>query len=171
MSKDLIKELKHLIGRYYPQLQPAFYFVNHRTIRSFFCLKDRPLDLMRSNVIYQYTCSCDQRYIGSTSVNLYVRTAQHQGISHRTGFDLKSPGNSSIRDHYANCNFSFSENNFSIIDSARDAESLRILESICIKKNWNPRWTNVHQLSPSTSYHRHIGICLSDQLLLLQVTM
>ena len=134
VSEDLITDLTNLIGLYYPQVKPMFYFTNHRTIKSFFRLKDRPLDVMRSNVIYQYTCSCDQLYIGSTSVNLYVRTAQHQGVSHRTGFDLKNPGKSSIRHHYRNCDFTFSENNFSIIYSTPDAESLRILESILIRK-------------------------------------
>ena len=81
VSEDLISDLTNLIGLYYPQVKSMFYFTNHRTIKSFFRLKDRPLDVMRSNVIYQYTCSCDQLYIGSTSVNLYVRTAQHRGVS------------------------------------------------------------------------------------------
>ena len=102
---------------------------------------------MRSNVVYQYTCSCDQRYISSTAVNLYVRIAQHMGVSPRTGIPSRSPVSSAIRDHYMNCKSDFDAENFKILDSASDATQLRILESLYIVEN-NPEMNDTTSAAP-----------------------
>ena len=133
-SDNLSRELRSLLNHYFPFLDPIFYFRSHNKIGSWFCLKDRPNPAMRSNVIYQYKCDCDQSYIGSTTVQLFIRCAQHRGFSHRTGRPLSRPSNSSIRDHCDESNHRFKTDKFSIIGSTHNSHDLRILESIYIYK-------------------------------------
>ena len=91
--------------------------------------------MMRSNIIYKYKCDCDQSYIGSTAVQLFVRCAQHRGFSHRTDRPLGKPMNSSIRDHCDTNDHRFRKDNFSILGSSPNSFDLRILESLLIYKN------------------------------------
>ena len=131
----MIQELRILITDDYPQIKPSFYFRSTRKIRSFFALKDKTPMMMNSGVIYKYTCDCTQSYIGSTATNLYIRVCQHLGISSRTKENLKKPVNSSIREHCSKkCKTSVKTENFSILDQYPEDHSLRILESIYIKK-------------------------------------
>ena len=134
-SENMIQELRILITDHYPQIKPSFYFRSTRKIRSFFPLKDKTPMMMNSGVIYKYTCDCTQSYIGSTATNLYIRVCQHLGISSRTKENLKKPVNSSIREHCSKkCKTSVKTENFSILDQYPEDHSLRILESIYIKK-------------------------------------
>ena len=130
----MIKELRQVVSDHYPHVEPAFYFRCQRKIRSFFPLKDCSPMMMNSGVIYKYTCDCSQSYIGSTAVNLYIRVCQHRGVSFRTGNQLSRPPNSSIRDHCNQCTHPVKKENFSIVDRHPEESSLRILESIHIKK-------------------------------------
>ena len=88
--------------------------------------------MMRSNVIYRYKCDCAQSYIGSTTVQLFVRSAQHRGISHRTKRPLSRPNISSIRDHCESNDHMFKFDNFSILGNTPNDYDLRILESLMI---------------------------------------
>ena len=113
-----------------------------------FNLKDRPAVMMRSDVIYAYKCdSCPQSYVGSTSVNLFIRSAQHRGVSHRTGRFLAKPVKSSIREHCESEDHRFSYDNFSILDTAQNKLDLRILESIHIKK-LRPQMNDMESVVP-----------------------
>ena len=86
-------------------------------------------------MIYKYNCDCcDQLYIGSSKLQFFIRRAQHIGISHRTGRHLNSLANSSIRDHSLKNNHPIKTQNFSVIDSCRNLNDLRILESIYINQ-------------------------------------
>ena len=134
-SQELKDEMLKLIRDFFPHISPNFYFRCYRRLGGSFNLKDRPAIMMRSDVIYAYKCdSCPQSYIGSTSVNLFIRSAQHRGVSHRTGRHMAKPVKSSIREHCELDNHRFSYDNFSILDSAQNKIDLRILESIYIKK-------------------------------------
>ena len=100
--------------------------------------------LVRSSVIYKYTCNCcQQSYIGSTVLQLLRRCAQHRGISFRTGNRLTRPDNSAIRDYCFNNDHSFKIFNFNIIDSTAQILDLRILEYIHINTN-RPKINNNH---------------------------
>ena len=89
---------------------------------------------MRSSVVYEYTCDCcQQSYIGSTSLQLFRRCAQHKGVSFRTNTVLTRPDNSAIRDHCYQLDHRFKLENFKIIDSAPYEKDLRILEALYIK--------------------------------------
>ena len=51
-------------------------------------------------VVYKYGCpKCGDQYVGSTVRSLATRTAEHAGISVRTGLPLSQPPQSQIREH------------------------------------------------------------------------
>ena len=79
---------------------------------------------------------CNEPY----SRNLYVRAAEHAGLSYRTGQPLSSPPQSSIRDYAVICNSSqyINSDHFKIIGTSQNTTELRILESIFIKREPPP---------------------------------
>ena len=94
------KALLDIIGKFYPQIDPKFSFRHNFTIGSFF-KRHTPSDmLVRSSLIYKYTCDCcQQSHISSTFLQLFRRCAQHKEVSFRTGTFLTRSDNSAIRDH------------------------------------------------------------------------
>ena len=90
----------------------------------------------RSSVVYKFNCSlCGTTYVGSTSRTLCLRTAEHKGISCRTGRPLTAPPHSAIRLHCEQAHdVPVKAENFSILDSTQNTVSLRILESLYIQK-------------------------------------
>ena len=130
----MAKELKQVIQDYYPHLEPQFFYRCTNRIGCFFPLKDRTPVLMSSGVIYKYSCDCSQSYIGSTAVNLYIRISQHMRLSYRTGNALGRPPKSSIREHVSKCGHDIKKENFTTIDKEQEESSLRILESLHIKR-------------------------------------
>ena len=106
------------------------------SLGSLFKFKDSIPDLMRSLVVYRYTCPrCNLgTYVGSTKRMLKVRIDSHRGVSHRTGCTLNKKEFSNIRDHSNKCKTSISYDNFEIIAQAADETSLPILESLYIKQ-------------------------------------
>ena len=109
---------------------------NPKTIGSLFRFKDTLPTLMRSLVVYRYSCPrCNLgTYIGSTKRMLKVRADSHRGVSHRTGINLKRKEFSNIRDHAYKCKTRISYENFEIVAQATDQTSLLILESLSIKQ-------------------------------------
>ena len=123
-----------MLFKYYPHIKPLFYFTNNK-IGSFFRRVPRAEMFLRSSVVYKYKCDCcEQFYVGSTKLQLYVRKAQHFGVSHLTNRPLSSPMNSAIRDHSDKHNHSLKNNNFYILGSVNDEISLRMLETMYIVK-------------------------------------
>ena len=96
----LRKKLMLLARRFYPKIQLRCIFMNDFSIGSLFKFKDRLSPLLRTSVVYQY--SCGQRsssYIGQTVKQLKVRISQHKGSSFRTNSLLSCPENSKILEH------------------------------------------------------------------------
>jgi len=96
-------------------------------VRNYFSLKDRTPTHLKSKVVYKFQCSCDENvsYIGKTKRNLGIRRKEHL------------TGNSPIFDHIRNCNDCNNSvnNNFVILDSARNDFQLKIKEALYIKYN------------------------------------
>ena len=133
----LVSELNAIVTKFYPQIQPKFYFRNSNSIGSYFKRNLKMPDIMsRTSVVYKYNCDCcQQSYIGSTVLQMFVRCARHSGISYRTGRPYNTKEYSSIRDHCSNTNHCFKFDNFSILTSCHSSESdLRLLETIFIKR-------------------------------------
>ena len=135
-NDKFLVSLRKIICKYFFCLDPKLVLRNPRTISSIFKFKDTVPTLMRSLVIYKYTCPrCNLgTYLGSTKRMLKVRIDSHRGVSHRTGSDLNKKEFSNIREHAKRCKSRISYDNFEIIDQAADDTSLPILESLCIKQ-------------------------------------
>ena len=128
--------LQMIINNMFPALDIHLISKNPRTLGSLFSFKDKLPALMRSSVVYSFSCpNCKVgKYVGATKRLLKVRIASHLGISHRTGCTLKTKEFSNIRDHCQKCKTSFSEHDFDIVAQAPSNYSLPILESLLIKQ-------------------------------------
>ena len=86
------RELSRFLSLQYPYVEFRFVFKNPLTIGSLFHFKDSLPDLMRSSIIYLFTCpECNSgKYIGASNRILKVRIDCHKGVSYRTGSDLNN---------------------------------------------------------------------------------
>ena len=137
-TKIRLFDLRRTVHRFFPQVNAKFYFRNNFTLGSLLRKPVGGSDMTtRSCVVYEYTCDCCQRsYIGSTVLQMFVRSARHAGVSHRTGKPYSSPEYSSIREHCNSTGHCFKYDNFSVIDSCTNSDSdLRLLETIHIYRN------------------------------------
>ena len=135
-SHSIRNNLLKFLQPAYPQIDFRFIFTNNFTIRSLFPFKDRIPNVLKSNVIYEFSCSsCEARYIGKTSRCLYSRICEHKGISDRfkTTTRLAAPPFSSIRHHKEQHDHQIHNDNFKLIDHASNPYTLSLLESIHIK--------------------------------------
>ena len=90
---------------------------------------------MGSNIIYKYNCNCcQQSYIGSSLLQMFVRVYKHKDTSFRTNILLAKPELSAIRSHCYIHDHPFKSTNFSVIDKCNTSD-LRILESLHIHKS------------------------------------
>ena len=134
LSYSLRKSLHKLLKRCYPTTIFRFIFINSRTIGTMFKHKESLPSHLISNIIYQFNCpQCKMRYIGETQRNLHLRTAEHKGLSPRTGRPIASPSSSSIRSHSELMNHPFSCSDFKILHKAKSSFDLLLLESLYIK--------------------------------------
>jgi hypothetical protein len=121
----------------YPYVNFKLIFTNPLKICSLFHFKNRLPALLRSNVVYVFTCpGCNSgTYVGSTQRMLKVRIDAHCGVSHRTGNSLTNPEKSSIRSHSNKCRRHISYNNFKILSSATSKNRLL---NLCSLNNCDP---------------------------------
>ena len=149
-SEKLKSDILKLFNKYFTNHQFHIILTNNFTIGSLFNYKDRLNKGMTASAIYKWSCpNCRAHYIGSSSRNLYVRAAEHAGLSYRTGQPLSSPPQSSIRDHAVICNSIqyINSDHFQIIGTSKNTTELRILESIFIKRE-NPPLNNTFSAFP-----------------------
>ena len=131
LTKTISKEIHQFIGESYPQIQLQFVYKSYSTIGNHFCFKDRQPQMLRSNLIYKYTCErCKAFYIGKTIQQFAARISEHRGISARTGKTLSSRPKSDIFDHCEKCHTYVLPEHFSIVDSLQTESGLLILESL-----------------------------------------
>ena len=137
INADTMKrELTKVLDKLYPYVEFRFVFKNPLTLGSLFSFKDTLPELMRSSVIYKYTCpKCNfGTYVGCTKRLLKVRIDSHRGVSHRTGCTLRAKENSAIRSHSNSCNHNISYTDFKVIAQTSNSQHLPILESLYIKQ-------------------------------------
>ena len=129
-------QLTFLLKKFFTASEFKISYVNNYSIGSLFKIKDPMPTLLRSGVVYMFSCPRCTRgvYIGSTLRLLGVRVAGHRGVSHRTHLPLKNKELSTIREHVSVCGGKMSDSDFAILDSATSETSLRILEYIYIKR-------------------------------------
>ena len=137
--------VKRLLSKFYPHLHIRFIFINNFRIGSLFNIKDKMPVNVRSSVVYEYRCNCNDTYIGKTERHLcFSLCTCRYFLLHRQA--LTSPSHSAIRDHCLAAGHVFHSNNFSILNTNKNPFELCILESILIKKH-NPSLNNRHQLN------------------------
>ena len=147
-SSKLKRELTEILTQFYPYVDFRFVFKNPLTIGSLFHFKDTLPELMRSSLVYKFTCpKCNfGTYVGCTKRLLKVRIDSHRGVSFRTGCTLTTKENSAIRPHATSCHHTIDYKDFQILSQAVNNQSLQILESLCIKQlspNLNNQTTSV----------------------------
>ena len=89
-----------------------------------FCYKDFVKKDIRSDTVYKYTCS-----------NVFIRVAEHMGISNLTGKCLKCVKQSAVSYHLLECNCSTDFDHFNILPSDANKFRLLIEESLLIKRD------------------------------------
>ena len=110
-------------------------FKNGNSVSSFFSFKDTVPSLLRSNIVYRYSCAqCPATYYGETTRHMCTRIAEHKGLSVRTGKPVTKPLNSSIRDHSIQTGHDLLNSNFTIAFSTNSC-NLKKSESILIQQN------------------------------------
>ena len=99
LSPVIKKDLTSSMSKLYPYVNFKFIFKNPLTIGSLFKFKDTLPDLMRSCLIYKFSCpKCTfGTYIGCTNRLLKVRIDSHRGVSHRTGCILNKKETYALR--------------------------------------------------------------------------
>ena len=134
-TKSFQTELSKIVSKYYPCIDLKLAFSNPHKIASYFRFKDSLPPLIRSNVVYLYSCpKCDLgRYVGCTTKLLRVRICGHMGISHRTHDNIVQE-NSAIRKHTSSCKTRIKFDDFKILFSTNSKQSLLIAESLLIKQ-------------------------------------
>ena len=152
LSKQMANDIKKIVGQSFPQVQLFIIFKAHSTIGGHFRLKDKQPQMIRSNVIYKYTCQCCKAfYIGKTDRQLGVRICEHMGISPRTGKPLSVRPHSDIFEHCQKCKVPVSQENFSIEDTLQSKFGLNILESLH-QKTKKPSIGTQQQSTPLMSF-------------------
>ena len=67
---------------------------------NYFRFKDNVSETVQSNFVYKFKCeSCTTSYYGKTCRDMKVWVSEHQGVSPRTGKQVKSMLSTSVRDH------------------------------------------------------------------------
>ena len=135
-SSSVQNELTLAFSKLYPYVKFHFIFKNPLTIGSLFRFKDTLPELMRSFVVYKFSCpKCNfGTYIGCSKRLLKVRIDSHMGVSHRTGSILSCKENSAIRCHTVSCRIPIQYTHFKILSQTTNSFSLPFLESLFIKQ-------------------------------------
>jgi hypothetical protein len=133
-SLKLDKELKHLLSKFYPQINLKIAFNNPFKVSSFFPnSKERLPVQLKSKFIYKFQCgTCNSTYVGYSIRLAKTRFYEHLGRSSRTELPLGRPMYSAPREHSDNMDHPIHVNNFSIIAHGKTQEDLQILESLYI---------------------------------------
>lgn len=140
-------KIQHLLKQFYPDRKFRLVFTSCLRISDFFQFKDRIPAALQSSIVYQYICEdCQASYVGKTCRQLKVRSAEHQGVSPRTGGSVGSPLHSAIRDHCSSSGHHFKTSSFKILKSSSPS-ALFILESLFI-----------HNLEPSLSPEKSVEL-------------
>jgi hypothetical protein len=101
--------------------------------------KDALPTLQRSNIVYQFTCHCDSRYVGRTDRRLAKRISEHVPVNLRKTIGTpaadKIKVSSAIGQHFrANpvCFEAYSDDMFKVLHAGREGIHLNALESLTI---------------------------------------
>lgn len=148
VSSRFEKQITSAVRRCYFAVEPRVVFSTKRLLPA--TKKDVLPAFHQSNVVYEFSCHCDSRYVGRTSQRLQDRIKQHVPKSIRTGqcsqdrtalsrsckFKPSVTCDSAIGQHLLenkSCALKYNNNKFSIIGKGRTPFHLSALEATYIK--------------------------------------
>ena len=130
-SFHIRKKLTSLFNDFYPQVRVRVIFKSSFCIRSFFNIKDKIPDDLRSGIIYHFKCDgCSASYVGKCVRHKLARVREHLGLSPRTGNHLVRPPYSAIREHHEATGHQILKENFSVLASSSSETELVIMEAL-----------------------------------------
>ena len=90
------KQIKSSVSHCFAQVEPRVIFTTKSLLPA--TRKDVLPAIDQSNIIYQYTCRCDSRYVGLTSQHLQQRIRQHvpRQIKNSQGDDMSASSSQSL---------------------------------------------------------------------------
>ena len=127
------QRIKVAISRCYPTVSPRVILSSRPILPS--AQKDVLPTKNRSNLIYEFTCHCDRRYVGRTSQRLRTRIGQHVPVYVRKNTRLDKTPDSAIGRHLRQndeCRANYSDNRFNILGFGRSDFHLSVLEALYI---------------------------------------
>ena len=144
-------QIKTAVKRCYFAVEPRIVFTTRQVLPA--TTKDVLPASHKSNIVYQYLCHCDSRYVGRTSQRLQQRITQHVPKSVRGGHTFQDRtslvrsckpikslnteiSSSAIGQHLLHnqlCAQNYSDDKFSILAHGRTAFHLSTLEATYIK--------------------------------------
>ena len=109
-------DISKLISKFYHQIDFRLIFANNFSISSFFNFKDRISPNIKSNIVYNYSCShCSATYLGESIRHFHTRVSEHKGISPRTGVPYTKAPKSNIYQHYLQTGHEILTSDFKIV--------------------------------------------------------
>ena len=124
-ASAIVNKIRKTLPRDYSRISIAYTTSKLRDLLPRFttCTKSSSKALSVSDLVYKYTCTCGQVYIGETKRRLAIRISEHS--------KPKSP----MMEHITNCEGAqFTDNNFSIVARGlRGRESRKRYESLWIR--------------------------------------
>jgi hypothetical protein len=121
------------ISRCYPTVSPRVILTSRPILSP--ARKDVLPTLNRSNLVYEFTCHCDSRYVGKTTQRLATRIKQHVPVYVRRNTRLHTTPDSAIGKHLREndeCRANYSDSRFKILCHGRSDFHLSVLEALHI---------------------------------------
>ena len=129
------RRIKDTITRCYEDVSPRIILTSRSILTT--APKDVLPTLKRSNLVYEYTCHCESRYVGRTSRRLLVRVKEHVQVYVRNNTCPEKTPTSSIGRHLREnevCRNHYSDDRFKILAFGRNDFHLAVLEALYIKQ-------------------------------------
>ena len=111
-------------------------FQPNNTFSNYFCFKDFVSETLESSLISKFSCgSCIVSYIGKTYRHFEVRVSEHQGVSPRTGKQVKGTLSNCVWDHMLVCDHKVVHKDFKFLGNKSNRYLLELKESLFIKRD------------------------------------
>ena len=109
------KRLNRCIGKRLKFCKLKIIFQTGKRLKNYFRFKDCVPETLQSNFAYIFKCgSCTASYYGRTYRHMKVWVSECQGVSRRTGKQVKSTPSTSVRDNMLNCDHTVPWEDFSL---------------------------------------------------------
>ena len=135
-SLEIKKRLQNTIDRTLPYCKVKVIFKPPSKIANHFHFNDVLPKKLCSSIAYSFKCnSCNAIYYYKIKRHLYIRVAEHMGISHLTNKRLKNVKQLAISYHLLTCDCNINFNDFTILSKDFNNINLLTKESLLIVRD------------------------------------